>query len=102
MCAPLLVNGKRNHHIREKWNINNVIKIEKIRYEKKVDNYYSTMLHKLILTTRHHIIAHLNYWEKIESKQIIERKWATKVNVYDSVHENLKVWHMLMLMIELK
>ena len=55
-------------------NINNVIKIEKCRYGKKFDNYYSTILHKLILTTRHHITAHLNYREKIESKQIIDRK----------------------------
>jgi len=53
-------------------NFNNVIKIEKFRYEKKFDNY-STILHKLILTTRHHITAHLNYREKIESKQNREK-----------------------------
>lgn len=49
--------------------INNVIKIErkKIKYKKKVvkkikfDNYCK---YKLMLTTRHPIVAHLNYERK--------------------------------------
>jgi len=68
------ISKRKERSYKGKMNINNVIKIEKCRYGKKFDNYYSTILHKLILTTRHHITAHLNYREKIESKQIIDRK----------------------------